>query len=318
MRPKPNGADTERPGRVIGRDDVNKARELIFNGGKSAELGGDANRREEVPRPAGDEGEGPESRDRGRSQAPEGRPDANDARQNRPALDFDDDDDQQPKRRKRSKSIADYAAELEVDPKELYNLAVPIGDDPEEEPLTIGQMKDRIKEVRDFDRRRDEFEDYRDQSLNEVANMRMQFEGVLSKLQSVVSPQQLASAFTEYEFAHQQQVRTSRLQLREWFPEWDDVQVKQRDRDKLDEFLGSYGISKYEIDNLTDARLVRFAVQAMRLADRYRRLKEGGVREKTPTTEPTSSRKQKRDAKSEAQSLAQSGDILAGVKLLLR
>jgi hypothetical protein len=317
IRPQPNGAAGER--RLLGRDDVNKARELIFNGEKSAGSAGettDANRRAPPPMARDDEGGRPGDRDPG-FRAPERRPDAGDARQNRPALDFDDDDEPTPKR-KRSKSIADFAAELEVDPQQLYALAVPIGDDPEEEPLTIGQMKDRIKEVRDFDRRRDDFEDYRDQSMNEVANARMQIEGVLQRITQVVPPEQLASAFADYAYGHEQQVRTSRLQLREWFPEWDDVQVKTRDREKLDKFLGTYGITKYEIDNLTDARLVRFAMHSMRLMERYERLKNGGTREKVPTTEPTSNRKPRRDVRTEAQSLAKSGDIVGGVKALLR
>ena len=279
------------------------------------------NRRSTLPGASGDEGgKTGHLRDQDtRSPPPERRPDDNrDAMPSRPALELDDDDDEErPKRRKHTKSIADYAAELEVDPQELYALSVPMGDDPNEEPITIGAMKDKIKEVRDFERRRDEFEDYRDLSMNEVANARMQIEGVLSRITQVVSPEHLASVFADYQYSHEQQVRTSRAQLKEWFPEWDDVQVMTRDREKLDRFLGSYGFSRHEIDNLTDARLVRFSMQAMKLMDRYERLKNGGTREKVPTTEPTSSRKQRKDPKQDALNLAKSGDIVGGVRKLI-
>jgi hypothetical protein len=304
--------------RILGRDDVNRARELI-----SGKADDSADRRGPTPKIRDDEGgRPPATRDpqKGGSEYPERRTDANlDAKVNRPALELDDDDEQSsPKRRKHGKTIADYAAELEVDPQELYSLSVPLGDDSDDQPLTIGEMKDRIKEVRDFDRRRDDFEDYRDQSLNEVANARQQIEGVLSRITQVIPPDQLASAFSDYQYSHEQQVSASRLQLREWFPEWDDVQVKTRDREKLDSFLGSYGFSRYEIDNLVDARLVRFSMHAMKLMERYERLKNGGTREKVPTTEPTSSRKQqRRDPKTEAQNLARGGDVLGGVRKLL-
>src|SRR5215470_14749208 len=198
QKPQPNGAAGE-PQSRRNRDLANQARELIFGGGKTAEGVSDENRQRERPNRAGDEGGKPDTRDQPVRQAPEGRPDATGETRGRPALDLDDDEsyeEQAPKRR-RSKTIAEHAAELEVDPQEIYKLAVPIGDDGQ--TLTIGELKDQVREHHDFQRRRDDFEDYRDEAMGEVANARMQIDGVLQRLTGVVAPQDLARAFADYQ-----------------------------------------------------------------------------------------------------------------------
>jgi len=316
VRPKPAAA-AEPPGKRGALAD--KAREVIFGGGEAVRH--EQDRQQAAHQPAGDEGRPAtpsNRRDQARSDVEPERRHADPEAKGRPALELADDDDKEisAAKRQRGKTIADYAAEQEVDPQEIYKLNVPIGDNGE--TMSIGELKDRVKESHDFERRRDDFEDWRDQALNEVAHGRMQVEGVLQRLTSVIPPEQLASVFADYEHSHTRQVSTARLQLREWFPEWDDAAVKARDREKLDEHLGSYGFSRFEIENLTDARLVRYAMHAMRLMERYRRLKDAGKREKIPTTEPPSSRKHKRDVKTEAANLAKSGDVVGAVRQLLR
>jgi hypothetical protein len=268
----------------------------------------------------GDDGKStvnPQTREREGIDKPGRRSESSTEAPRRPALDLSEEDDEQitAARKRRGKTIAEYAQEKEVDPQELYKLAVPIGD--EGETLSIGELKDRVKEHADFNRRRDEFEEWRELAINEVASGRMQVNGLFQRLGQVLPRETIERLMVDHEQTHTQQIASARTQLREWFPEWDDAQIKARDREKLDEHLGSYGFSRFEIENLSDPRLVRYAVHAMRLMERYQRLKTGGQREKIPTTTPTSARKPKHDAKQEAANLAKSGDVMGAVRKLL-
>jgi hypothetical protein len=273
--------------------------------------------RRDRSRATGDEGRGVEGR-RAASGAP-----GDDARQNanRPALELDDDDLDPAEKRaksKKSKTISDLAEEMGVDPKELYEVSVAFDDD--DEPMSIGAMKDRIKEVRDFERSRDDFEDYRTDSMNEVLSARQQIDGVMQRIMQFIPQEQLQHAFGDYMQQHQQRVGEARKQLREFFPEWSDASRMQADREALDEHLTTYGFTKFEVDNLQDARLIRFAVHAMRLKQRYDRMKEdlAKYRDKIPTKAPTSRRAARNDPSANAQKQAAAGDKIGAVASLIR
>jgi hypothetical protein len=252
--------------------------------------------------------------------APDASADDARANANRPALELDDDDlDPAERKAKKSKSrtVSDFAEEMGVDAKALYELAVPFDDD--DEPMTVGAMKDRIKEVRDFERRRDEHEDWRTESMNEVLSARQQIDGVMQRVMQTIPRETLENAFGDYIQQHQGRVAEARKQLREYFPEWNDASVAAKDREDLDTHLETYGFSKFEIDNLQDARLIRFAVHAMRLMGRYKRMKEEVTkyRDKIPTTAPTSRRAVRQDPSARADTLAKSGDKLGAIASLI-
>lgn len=243
-------------------------------------------------------------------------------RANRPALELDDEDDSDAERRKKSKvkTVADYASEAGVDAKSIYDLTVAFDENDGVEPMTIGAMKDRIKEVQDFERRRDEHEDWRTESMNEVLSARQQIDGVMQRIMQVIPREQLETAFGDYIQQHQGRVAEARKQLREYFPEWNDANVMQKDRDELDSHLETYGFTKFEIDNMQDARLIRYAVHAMRLMGRYQRMKEDlkKYRDKVPTVVPSSRRSGRADPTANAKQQAASGDKVGAVASLIR
>ena len=238
----------------------------------------------------------------------------------RPALEFDDDEDagedQPSKRRKKANLLEAYAEAHEIQPKELYDLE--IGLEEGDEPISIGALKDHYKETRDLERRRDEFEEWHAESQNEIIQSRAQIEGVLQRLTQVVPPEAMARAFADMQGDFQARTEKARGQLREWFPEWSDVQVKARDREKLETALATYGFSKFEVGAVSDARLVKFAMDAIRLMERHKRLREGYEREKKPSTEPTSKRTARRPTSTDrANELAAKGDKIGAVTTLL-
>ena len=108
--------------------------------------------------------------------------------QQRPAFDLDDDDDiepeEKPRKRVRAKTLGEFADELEIEPKAIYDLALTVKDG--ETPVTIGQLKDHFKATKDFERTSQEFEDYRVQSQNEIIKGRNELDGVLERIAAVV------------------------------------------------------------------------------------------------------------------------------------
>jgi hypothetical protein len=310
-RPASRDRDNDPTGKNL---PLNKAAELL---GFETDPDKKSSRRDRSRGRDDDKRDGVEGR-RSASDAP-----ADDARKNanRPALELDDDDlDPAEKRAKASKSktISDMADEMGVDAKELYELSVAFDDDGE--PMTIGAMKDRIKEVRDFERSRDDFEDYRTDSMNEVLSARQQIDGVMQRIMSTIPKETLEHHFGDYIQQHQQRVGEARKQLREFFPEWSDASRQASDREALDAHLTTYGFTKFEVDNMQDARLIRFAVHAMRLKDRYDRMKAqlSQYRDKVPTKTPTSRRAARNDPSANAQKQAASGDKIGAVASLIR
>jgi len=243
-------------------------------------------------------------------------------RKPRPALELDDDEydsrEVKGKRGKKPRAIGEFAEELELDPKEIYGLLVPGSDDDGAEPISIGQMKDKLAEVRALQSKADDFEDSRSTAMNEIFVARQQIDNVLQRIKEAIPADKFARIFSEVSENEQQQLNTARRQVREFFPEWNDAAVMARDREELTEHLGTYGFSSVEVDTLRDARLIKYAVDAMRLVKRYRRIKEAR-KDEPPTRQAVSTRKAPRpNVDQTAKQQADKGDVLGAVATLLR
>lgn len=236
----------------------------------------------------------------------------------RPALELEDDERDEGEgqaKRKKQKTVVDFAAEHEIEPKAIYDLAVPL--EAGQEPVTVAQLKDHFKATRDLEQKRDDFEDWQTQAQGEVIQARSQLDDVVQRLTQVIPPDVLARAFTDMQADSTAALEKARGQLNEWFPEWADVQVKIRDRTRLEEVLATYGFNKFEVGAVRDARLIKFAMDAIRKGDRYDRLKQG-QREKIPSKEPTSQRKARQpNATDQAKAIAEKGDKVGAVVKLL-
>lgn len=235
--------------------------------------------------------------------------------QNRAALELEDDEDDSVPKKKRPKTLAQFAEENELEAAKLYDLHVAYDDG---ESVSLKDLKDHYRESGDLQRSRDDFEDYRTEAQNEVLLARQQIDGVLRRLTEVVPAEHLARAFSDYQADAAERARADKQKIREWFPEWDDVQVKAADKAKLTETLKSYGFSPYEVDTIQDARIIRFGIHAMRLMDRYKRLKENFQREKVPSKAPPSRTPAKRPDRNEtAQRQAKDGNVVGAVATLI-
>lgn len=235
----------------------------------------------------------------------------------RPALELDDDDDdgEQPsKSKKRASSLEDFAAAHELKAKDIYDVEVQLGEG--FPSMTIGAMKDRVREYTAFETERDDFDDWRVTSQNEVMSARAQVEGVLQRLTRFIAPEQLAEAFADMRQDMQAAQQREQRRLAEFFPQWSDPDVQAADRQRLINHLGTYGFSELEVRNVPDARILKYAFDAMRLMERYQRLKQG-TREKLPTTTPPSRKSYRPDSKQQARDMAAKGDVYGAVNKLL-
>lgn len=280
----------------------------------SALLSGDEPPASSVPQADAD-GRNPGS-DRRQAQDDAARPGANgsDPGTNAPGLQIEDGDggEQKPK----PKTLKEWAAEKQLDAKELEALALDdLGDG---EPVTFADLKKSYKDNADLQARRDQFEDWHVEQQNEVLQARTELEFTVQELAREVPPAAMARATERAKEALQAQVTKARGQLAEWFPEWSDAQKKAADRDAFAKLMATYGFSKPEVEGVLDARLIKFGMDAMRLMDRYKRLREG-ERDRMPTT-AAPARQKPRDASKNATERAfeiAKKDKIGGIAALL-
>jgi len=238
--------------------------------------------------------------------------------QQRPAFDLDDDDQEEPEkkpRKVRAKTLGEFAEELEVEPKAIYDLALTVKDG--ETPITIGQLKDHYKATKDFERTSQEFEDYRFQSQNEIIKGRNELDGVLERIAAVVPRRDMEHILVGVRDQAAQMKASAQKELREYFPEWDDDEQRRKAGKKMAGWLVSYGIPAEVLNNLYDAKIIRMLWHMGQKAERYQSLK-AGEREKRPSTEPRSSRRKPAPTPSEtARDRIHKGDKVGAVAALL-
>jgi len=239
--------------------------------------------------------------------------------QQRPAFDLDDDDDveaeEKPRKRVRAKTLGEFADELEIEPKAIYDLALTVKDG--ETPVTIGQLKDHFKATKDFERTSQEFEDYRVQSQNEIIKGRNELDGVLERIAAVVPRKDMENILVGVRDQAAQAKASCQKELREYFPEWDDDDVRRKAGKKMAGWLVSYGIPAEVLGNLYDAKIIRMLWHMGNKAERYQTLKEG-QREKRPSVEPKSSRRKPAPTPTEtARDRTLKGDKVGAVAALL-
>jgi len=220
---------------------------------------------------------------------------------------------QQPRKGKQT-TIARFAEEHGIDPKDLYGLVLPF-DDPDEQPMTVQQLRDSMGKVRAHQHERDEFELYKTDSLNEIYSARQQFDGLMASIRELVTPEQLATAFHASQETWKANQQRAHAELRELFPEWADEQTKRAEIAELYEFGKKWRFSKQEMDSLNDSRIVYFMTKMMRREKIFERFRS--EREKKPTETPTGKRTYRPDVKQQARDLAKKGDQVGAVAKLI-
>jgi hypothetical protein len=214
----------------------------------------------------------------------------------RPALEIDEEpiagEPREP-RQGRDKSLADYAEEKGLSPKDIYGLKIDLGIEGES-PKTVSELKDayqaNYRESREFQRTKDEFEDDRAQSLNDIHTARQQVESVLEKVMQLVPPERFRDLFQDEQRRYLVYQDQERKKILEFFPDWKDAVKMTEAREAIVAHLATYGWTAADVGRM-DARQVKYVHDSMKLRERYERLKSNYQVEHKPSTEPPSTRR---------------------------
>jgi len=189
-------------------------------------------------------------------------------------------------------TMKSLAEKLEIKPKDLYD--VELGDG-----LTIGQLKDRFKELEVVEQTRTDAELHKVKTENEVMQQRRALETARQELGIQVTPQQQERAnqqFAEY-------VSTETARTMEAIPEWSEPTVLEADRQGMQAMLAEYGLSEMEMTAIVDHRQVKM----LRDFHTLRQLVANAGTEVKPKSPKKAGKRRTRQSKGSA-------DIVAGIK----
>jgi len=148
-------------------------------------------------------------------------------------------------------TVKALAEKLEIEPSQLYDsLRIDVGG---EEPLTLGQIKDRAKELV----RLDEVVASANEQRLEVENDLLQKRHALQR-----QAQRMGYQPTEADLAEAQAETAQYLQMQEalaveYMPEWADTGVKHEDMKGIQAIQSEYLIGEAERRLMVDARLLK-------------------------------------------------------------
>ena len=168
----------------------------------------------------------------------------------------------EPEQEDKPVTVKDLAEKLGVDAKDLYDeLQIPLGDDTS---ITLGQFKDRVKDLRDIDATRQEVTESRDKYERDLMSTRAEINALIN----VIPPEiraQVMSAAQDRSKAYEQEQRAAVLEA---IPDWNDSDIRAKDRDRIVAMGSEYGFSEPEITYTQDARTLRMLNDFMRLRER--------------------------------------------------
>ena len=146
----------------------------------------------------------------------------------------------------------DLAESAGLDVTELYAVEIPLG---EGHNFTLGDIKDRARELLGLDSSRELLTQDRVSAENEKLVARQELQTVVALLGQNLSPELVAHARSEL----QASVALERERTFESIPEWKDAEVATRERGAINTYLRTYGFSEAELNNVFDHRLLKLA-----------------------------------------------------------
>ena len=148
------------------------------------------------------------------------------------------------------RELADSAG---IELAELYAVEIPLGEDGAK--FTLGEIKDRARELLGVDSSRELLEQDRTSAENEKLVARQELQTVVALMGQNLSPELVAHAREELRAS----VALERTRTFEAIPEWKEPEVALRERSEINDFLKSYGFSTAELNNVYDHRLLKLA-----------------------------------------------------------
>lgn len=147
-------------------------------------------------------------------------------------------------------------------PEQIYNVKIPLADGAE--PLTIGQLKDRVGELVDLETRETQFESRRMQVEGEL--LRSQTE--IRELLGMIPKEHINPAIVDkIRKRHETNMAFERKMTLEHIPEWRDEKRAGEDLQGMIDFTKRWGFDETFIATVHDHRAIKF-IRDMYLRDK--------------------------------------------------
>jgi hypothetical protein len=165
---------------------------------------------------------------------------------------------------------------LGITPEQAYKIKIPMRDG--QEPVALGELKDRIGEVVDLETRELQF----DQNRREREGELLRAQSEIRELMQLIPRDQLKPELIEkVRNQHESTMRRERQLTVEHIPEWRNEAARTADLEGMAELVQEYGFPEAFITTVVDHRALKM------LRDFYRmnkRIKEALAKVKTPTS----------------------------------
>jgi len=159
-------------------------------------------------------------------------------------------------------SMEGLSKRLGFKPEQIYNVKIPLADGAE--PMTIGQLKDRVGELVDLETRETQFEQRRMASEGELLRSQAEIRELLAMVPKEHIKPETVNKIRQRHEANMQRERTMTL---EHIPEWRDEKRRTEDIQGMIELLSDYGFDETFIGTVSDHRAIKF------IRDMYRQNK---------------------------------------------
>jgi hypothetical protein len=196
---------------------------------------------------------------------------ADDSDSNGEGNNANDDDLSQP-----PETMEQLTRRLGLKPEQVYGVKIPLADGAE--PLTIGQMKDRVAELVDLETRETQFEQRRVKSEGEILRVQAEVRELLAMVPKEHIKPELVDKIRK---RHDENMKRERQMTLEHIPDWQDEKKRVEDIQGMAEFMGDYGFDETFLGTVSDHRALKF-IRDMYLRDK--RIKAALAKVTTPNT----------------------------------
>lgn len=171
-------------------------------------------------------------------------------------------------------SMEGLSKRLGFKPEQIYNVKIPLADGAE--PMTIGQLKDRVGELVDLETRETQFEQRRIQGEGEMLRAQAEVRELLAMVPKEHIKPEIVNKIRQRHEANMQRERKMTL---EHIPEWKDEKRRTEDYQGMIDFMSDYGFDEGFLGTVSDHRAVKF-IRDMYIRDK--RIKAALAKVTTP------------------------------------
>jgi hypothetical protein len=152
-------------------------------------------------------------------------------------------------------SIDGVSKRLGLKPEQVYAIKVPMPNGAE--PLTIGQLKDRVGELVELETREAQFEQRRVKSEGELLRAQTEMRELLGLIPKEMASQ-VQPLVDKMRKRHEATMKRERALTLEHIPDWENESARQEDIQGMMDLLGDYGFDESFITSVTDHRALKF------------------------------------------------------------